>query len=46
MKIVKSNRQYLYDLTGEQRDKIKDLLTFDNPKYKQAKRYGRSNGKK
>ena len=42
MKIVKSNRQYLYDLTGEQRDKIKDLLTFDNPKYKQAKRYGRS----
>lgn len=42
MNIVKSNRQYLYDLTGEQRDKIKDLLTFDNPKYKQAKRYGRS----
>lgn len=42
MKVVKSNRQYLYDLTSEQRDKIKDTLTFDNPAYKQAKRYGRS----
>lgn len=42
MNIVITNRQDLYGLTSEQRDKIKDALTFDNPKYKQAKRYGRS----
>ena len=42
MRILKTNRQYLYDLTSEQRDKIKDTLTYDNPAYKSAKRYGRS----
>lgn len=41
MKIVKTNRQDLYDLTSEQRNSIKDALTFDNPAYIQAKRYGR-----
>ena len=42
MRVAKSNRQLVYDLTTEQRDKIKEALTFDNPAYKQAKRYGRS----
>lgn len=42
MRIVRTNRQDLYDLTSEQRDKIKDALTFDNPAYRQAKMYGRS----
>lgn len=42
MKLVKSNRQHLFDLTQEQREKVKEALTFDNPAYKQAKRYGRS----
>ena len=42
MNIVRTNRQDLYGLTSEQRDKIKDSLTFDNPAYKQAKRYSRS----
>lgn len=43
MKIVKTKgHQTIYGLTGEQRDTIKDSLTFDNPAYKQAKRYGRS----
>lgn len=42
MKIVKTHRQTIYGLTSEQRDKIKDSLTFDNPAYKQAKRFGRS----
>ena len=42
MNIVRTNRQDIYGLSSEQRDKIKDALTFDNPAYKQAKRYGRS----
>lgn len=42
MRIVRNNRQDIYELTSEQRDKIKDALTFDNPAYKQAKRYSRS----
>ena len=42
MNIVKTNRQDLYGLSSDQRDKIKDALTFDNPAYKQAKIYGRN----
>ena len=42
MNIVRTNRQDIYGLSSDQRDKIKDALTFDNPAYKQAKRYGRS----
>ena len=42
MRIVRNNRQDLYELTSEQRDKVKEALTFDNPAYKQAKRYGKS----
>lgn len=41
MRIVKTNKQDIYDLTSEQIAKIKDALTFDNPAYKNAKRYGR-----
>ena len=40
--IAKSNRQCIYGLTSEQRDLIKDSLTFSNPAYKNAKRYSRS----
>lgn len=32
----------LYNTTPEERKKLKDKLTFDNPAYKNAKRYGRS----
>lgn len=42
MRIIKTNRQDIYELTSEQREKIKNSLTFENPAYKQAKRYGRS----
>lgn len=42
MQVIKDNQQHLYYLTQEQRDKIKEALTYDNPAYKQAKRYGRS----
>ena len=42
MRVIKTNRQYIYDLTQEQRDTVKEALTFDNPAYKQAKRYSRS----
>lgn len=42
MKIVKTNRQDVSELTSEQIALIKESLTFDNPAYKQAKRYGRS----
>lgn len=42
MKIVKSNRQHIYGLTTEQRDKIKEALTFNNPAYANAKRYSKS----
>lgn len=42
MQIVKTNQQEIHGLTQEQRNKVKDSLTFDNPAYKNAKRYGRS----
>jgi len=42
MNIVQSNDQEIYGLTSEQREKIKEALTFDNPAYKNAKRYSRS----
>ena len=42
MHIVIDNNQLLQGLTEDERTKVKDLLTFDNPKYKQAKKYGRS----
>ena len=42
MQIIKSNDQVLIGLTSEQRDLIKETLTYDNPAYKSAKRYSRS----
>ena len=42
MHIIKTNKQDIYGLTSEQKDTIKNALTFDNPAYKSAKRYGRS----
>ena len=39
--IEKSNCQKVFGLTQEQRDLIKDRLTYDNPAYKSAKRYSR-----
>ena len=42
MHIVIDNNQLLQGLTEDERIKVKYLLTFDNPKYKQAKKYGRS----
>lgn len=42
MNIVKSNDQEVYGLTSEQIEKVKEALTFDNPAYKNAKRYSRS----
>ena len=42
MQITVTNNQCIEGLSTEQKNKIKDALTFDNPKYKQAKRYGRS----
>lgn len=38
---VKNNKR-LYDLTQEQLNILKDYLTYDNPKYKDAKRYSRN----
>lgn len=34
--------QTVFGLTPDQRDKVKKALTFDNPAYKSAKKYGRS----
>ena len=42
MKILKSSRQHLKDLTLDQKKKIKDALTYDNPAYLSAKRYSRN----
>ena len=42
MKVIKSNHQEIYGLTVDQRNILKEHLTFDNPAYKNAKRYGRS----
>lgn len=39
--IIKQNQQKLLDLTPKQIEKVKEALTFDNPAYKQAKRYSR-----
>ena len=41
MKIVKENKQMVYNITQDQRDTLKKALTYDNPAYKQAKRYSR-----
>lgn len=40
--IVKDNQQHIYGLNSEQRSLIKESLTFNNPAYANAKRYGRS----
>ena len=42
MIITKTNKQALQGLTSEQRDKIKEALTFNNPAYAQAKRYSKA----
>lgn len=42
LQIVVDNNQRLYGLTIEQKTAVKEALTYDNPKYKQAKQYGRS----
>ena len=42
MQITVTNNQCIEGLSKTQKNKIKDALTYDNPKYKQAKRYGRS----
>ena len=42
LEIVKTNQQRLYNLTQEQRRVLKEKLTYDNPAYKNAKRYSRS----
>ena len=39
--ILKSNHQDLFGFTQDQIDAVKDYLTFDNPAYKNAKRYSR-----
>lgn len=39
MKIKKFNRLFLQGLNSEQSEKIKESLTYDNPKYLQAKRF-------
>ena len=40
--IVKDNQQHIYGLNSEQRSLIEESLTFNNPAYANAKRYGRS----
>ena len=42
MQILKSNKQLVYDITSEQREILKEHLTYNNPAYANAKRYGRS----
>ena len=41
MLLVIGNNKRLYGLTADQKDKVKEHLTFDNPAYKSAKRYSR-----
>lgn len=41
MKVYKSNRQLITDLSEDQIRKIKEALTFSNPAYQSAKRYSR-----
>lgn len=40
--VVKNSQQDVYGLNQLQREKLKDALTFDNPAYARAKKYGRS----
>ena len=42
VKVELTNSQRVFNLSQDQRDTIKRSLTFDNPQYAQAKRYGRS----
>ena len=42
MRIVKSNKQLVFDTTPQQREVLKEHLTYNNPAYANAKRYGRS----
>lgn len=42
LKIVKSNNQRIYGLTPNYAEILKDSLTFDNPAYLKAKKYGRN----
>lgn len=42
LKIVKSNNQRIYGLTPNDVEILKGSLTFDNPAYLKAKRYGRN----
>jgi len=42
MKIVINSQQEIHGLSQSQRGVLKDALTFDNPAYKNAKKYGRS----
>lgn len=42
MRIIKSHKLILYDLTEEQKREIKNALTFDNPKYRLAKNFSRN----
>ena len=42
MRIVKSNNQLVFDTTQQQREVLKEHLTYNNPAYANAKRYGRS----
>ena len=42
LKIIKNNRKLIFGLTSEDRVKIKEALTFNNPAYENAKRYSKS----
>ena len=42
MKVYKSSRQVLMNLSEDQIRKVKEALTFNNPAYQSAKRYSRS----
>ena len=42
MQIKIDNNQIITGMTREQKEAVKSALTYDNPKYNQAKRYGRS----
>lgn len=42
IEIKKTNKQEIYGLTYDQKERIKESLTFNNPAYMSAKRYGRS----
>ena len=42
MQIIKNNRQLVCDISSEQREVLKEHLTYNNPAYASAKRYGRS----